>query len=83
MNNNKIIRAPTLAKDGKVMMIVLNMTRRNLALVMSLNIRPILNALATVACLGPNVELVVYPMISVIYEMMTIKKSNMFHPLLK
>ena len=80
MNSSKIISAPTFARDGRVMIIVLKITRRNLALVISLKIRPILKARATVAYLGPKFEFVVNPIISVMYEMMTIAKSKMFQP---
>ena len=59
------MRAPTFAKDGSVMIIVLKITLKNLAFVINLKIRPILNALATVACFGPKSESVVKPMISV------------------
>ena len=65
MKSSKIMSAPTFARDGRVMMIVLKITRRNLALVISLKIRPILKARATVAYLGPKSELVVSPMIRV------------------
>lgn len=80
MNRSKIISAPTFARHGRVMMIVLKITRRDLALVISLKIRPILNARATVAYLGPKSESVVNPMIRVMYEIMTIVKSKMFQP---
>lgn len=53
------MRAPTFAKEGSVIMIVLKITLKNLAFVINLKIRPILNALATVACLGPKSESVV------------------------
>ena len=72
--------APTFARDGSVMIIVLNITRKNLALVISLKIRPILNARATVAYLGPKSDFVVSPIIRVMYEIMTMAKSKMFHP---
>ena len=72
--------APTFARDGSVMIIVLNITRKNLALVISLKIRPILNARATVAYLGPKSDLVVSPIIRVMYEIMTMAKSKMFQP---
>jgi hypothetical protein len=83
INRRRIMRAPTFASDGNVIIIVLKMTRRNLAFVISLKIRPILKALATVACLGPKSELVVRPIMSVIYEIITIIKSKMFQPLSK
>lgn len=53
MNNRSIISAPTLAKEGIVKMIVLNITLKNLALVISLKILPILKALAIVDYFGP------------------------------
>lgn len=65
MNNKSIIRAPTFARDGKVIIMVLKITLKNFALVINLKIRPILNALATVAYLGPKLLFVVYPIINV------------------
>lgn len=80
MNSSKIISIPTFARDGRVKMIVLKITRSILAFVISLKIRPILKARAIVAYLGPKLELVVNPIISVMYDMMTIVKSKMFQP---
>lgn len=54
MKSKSIIRAPTLASDGIVKIIVLKITLKNFAFLISLNIRPILNARATVACFGPK-----------------------------
>jgi hypothetical protein len=65
MNNRSIIRAPTLARDGKVIIMVLKMTLKNFAFVINLKILPILNARATVAYFGPKWLLVVYPIIKV------------------
>ena len=83
MNSSNIIRAPTFASDGKVKMIVLKMTLKNLAFAISLNILPILKALAKVAYRGPSPCSLTNPIIRVRYDMTTIVKSKMFHPLLK
>jgi hypothetical protein len=65
MNRRSIMRAPTFAREGIVKIIVLNMTLRNLAFVMSLKIRPIRKALAMVAYLGPMSLVVINPIIRV------------------
>ena len=59
------MRAPTLAKEGIVKMIVLKITLRNLAFLISLKIRPILKARATVACFGPKLPETVSPIMRV------------------
>ena len=53
IKSRSIIKAPTLAKEGIVKMMVLNITLKNFALVINLKIRPILKALAIVVCFGP------------------------------
>jgi hypothetical protein len=65
MNSKRIMRAPTLAREGSVIIMVLKITLKNFAFVMSLKIRPILKALATVAYFGPKLLLVVCPMMRV------------------
>jgi hypothetical protein len=59
------MRAPTLAREGIVIIMVLKITLKNLAFVMSLKIRPILKALATVAYFGPKLLLVIFPIMRV------------------
>lgn len=84
MNRSSIIKAPTFAKDGMVKIIVLKITLRNLAFLISLKIRPILKARATVAYLGPKMtEDTVRLKIRVTKEMMTMIKSKTFQPLVK
>lgn len=66
MNSKSIIKAPTFARDGIVNMMVLNITRKNFALVISLNILPILKALAMVVYFGPISRAIEKPMMRVI-----------------
>jgi hypothetical protein len=72
--------APTFAKDGIVIIIVLKITRKNLAFFISLNILPILKARATVDCFGPNEPDNENPKIRVMQEITTMIKSKMFQP---
>lgn len=52
ININSIMRAPTLAKEGIVTIIVLKIILRNLALLINRKTLPILKALTIVVCLG-------------------------------
>lgn len=83
INSKSIISAPTLAREGIVNIIVLKMTLKNLAFLISLKIRPILKARATVACFGPKFPCTLWLIMSVTQDTNTMKKSKIFQPLLK
>ena len=75
-------KLPTLARAGMVMIKVLNTSFRLLALLTNLKILATLNVL-TIVVAPPKLRLVLLDMKTLAIDIITITKSNMFHPSLK